>query len=146
MTIFRIDKPDRRKVLLVRIIGKTPTVVSRQFIKNDSQTVIFKNKVYVIDFDKPSYRVKNIFCYLVDIDQGQLHYEKTAKMIVPQLVHLILKRSIVKQLVTNLEKQPFAQSLILLILGIALGLAGGYILGNVLPLAPPVLETNPLPP
>ena len=144
MAIFRIDKPDRRKVLLVRIIGKTPTVISRQFVKDDSQTVTFKNKVYTVDFNKPSYRVKNIFCYLVDIDEGQLHFEKTGKMVAPQLLHLILTRSIVKQLVTSLEKQPFAQTLLFLILGVLLGLAGGYILGNILPINPPVLEATPL--
>lgn len=135
MWTWHIDMKDKRKVLIVRLTGNTPTVIAKKSIKDSTQFIRYGKKTYTIDINKPSYRQKNIFYYLLDPGKGQLHFYQMNKLVAPELLEAILNRNIVKQLVSGLEAVPLIQNIIIMLLCLGMGIGAGFIIGNYFPIS-----------
>lgn len=123
----------------MKIINGVATVNWISKIK--ANTVIsdagLKGKTFPFDMGKPTFRKRNRWYYFVDVDKGQITLQGGQDpAMAPQLLHAIIKKEIGKQLVSRLETVPFSAQLLVVIICISLGLAAGYILGNVLPMTP----------
>lgn len=131
---FRVDKIDKYKVQFVRMMSGVPTIVSTRRIKKFQTEVSIKRSSFAIDFNHPSYRKKNTYYYLFDIEKGQMFYGSIDSKIMAEIVHLVVTKSGIRQLVTSVEKKKMGDILLYVILSIIVGLMGGYILGNILPM------------
>lgn len=135
MWTWQIDRPDKRKVLIVRLTGNTPTVIAKKVIKESTQFISYKKKTYHIDINKLSFRQKNLFCYLLDPTKGQLHFEQMHKLVAPEMLEAILNRNVVKQLVAGLEAAPLIQNIVIMLLCLGMGIGAGFIIGNYFPIS-----------
>lgn len=131
--IFRGDK---RKVFFMKDIANVRTIIGRKKVKVTNKYVPFNKNLFPIDTSKPTYRNKNRFMYMIDIDAGQLQFESDKCVPNDDLFDMIFHNQIVKQLVSALEKTKISGEAIIIALALlGLGLAIGYILGNGIPLS-----------
>ena len=131
---FRFDHTDKYKVKFVRMISGVPSVVSIRRIKRFETSVSVKGMSFAIDFDAPTYRQKNTLYYVFDVELGQMQFIPPEPGVYPALNHLLLKRAGIRQLVMGMEKRKLADILIYIILAIAVGIMGGYLLGLAFPM------------
>ena len=125
---FQIDRKDKYKVKFVRVISGTPNVVSVKKIRKFTNTVHEKDMSFVIDFNCPTYREGNTFWFMFDIERGQLVIDASGKIVAPSLNHMILKRQGIRQLVMSTEKRKMMDIIVYIILAIAVGIMGGFLL------------------
>lgn len=131
-----IFKGDKRKVFFMKDIANVKTIIGRKKIKVTNKYVPFNKNLFPVDTAKPTYRNKNRFMYMIDIDAGQLQFE--SDMCVPNddLFDMIFRNQIVKQLVSALEKTKISSEAIIIALALlGMGLAIGYIIGNAVPVS-----------
>ena len=131
---WTIDNKDRRRILFVRLQSGILTVLKKKNIMGSTKMVSFLKNTFDIDTGKPAFRSKNTFYYLVDIQKGQLWFESSEPPISPSIIHKVLKESTVSQLVSGLDTRGMMGSILYLIIGIAIGALGGYIIGNLAPM------------
>src|SRR4030042_4497801 len=131
---FELDKTDKHKVKFVRMISGFPDVIKTKKIKKFVTEVTLRDNTFAIDFNKPSYREKNTFYYLFDVSKGQMFFNLSDFGGPKGLTYLILRRSLIRQLVSGMEKRKLGEVLIFILLAIGVGVSLGYILGNVLPM------------
>lgn len=146
---LQIDKADKRKVLFVKNVGNIPTVISKRPIKVTTEQITFKigTKKLSFDFDinKPSYRYKNIYYYVIDISTGQLSFKKPSKQPAPELLHAIFRRQIIKQLVSGLEKgTPAMTGLMIILMCAGLFFLFGYLMGQFFPMSLTEVPITPI--
>jgi hypothetical protein len=130
---WSFDGRDKRKVLYMQNMSGMLTIIKKKYIKPAMKNISYLKNTFNFNPEDPTFRSKNTFYYLVDIHNGQLHIETKQTSIHPEMVGKILKRNIIKQLVSGLEAAPMASTIVMLLLGAGLGLACGYILGNFVP-------------
>lgn len=128
---------DQYVAVFVKRINRVLTVQGRKKFKINIEHLTFRGKSYHIDTRLVSYRNKNKFLYQIDIDTGQqIVFENKAEadeVKDSDLANLVVEKKVVAQLVAGLVsvgKIPWIWGVVF----IALGVAVGYIIGNVLPL------------
>lgn len=131
---FGIDKTDKYKVKFCRMISGVPSVVSTRRIKKFSTVVHEHGLSFGIDFNKPTYRQKNTYYYMFDIENGQMLVGTAGQTISPALTNMIVKKSGIRQLIMGMEKRKLGDILIYILLAIACGVMGGYLLGTAFPM------------
>lgn len=132
-----LEIKDQYVAVFVKTINKVVTIQGKKKFKVDAQHLTFRDKSYNVDTKTVSYRNKNKFIYMVDIDGGQqvIFENKEDKVKNPELANLIVEKKIVSQLVAGLVSVG-KTAWFPLIICILMGLAFGYIMGNAIPLKP----------
>ena len=111
------------------------TVIKSKRIQPTTKEVKFRDKTYIIDITNPTYsKVLKLF-FFIDIEMTencQLSFVKNEKesKITPEIIDLIIGKSIIKQLTSNLTDSAFRTNLMYVIFGLALGGAIGWIAGG----------------
>ena len=111
------------------------TVIKSKRIQPTTKEVKFRDKTYIIDITNPTYsKVLKLF-FFIDIELSencQLSFVKNKKnsKITPEIIDLIVGKSIIKQLTSNLTDSAFRTNLMYVIFGLALGGAIGWIAGG----------------
>lgn len=131
---FEMDKRDKHKVKFVRMVSGFPDVIKTKKIKKFVTHVTLRDNTFAIDFNKPSYREKNTFFYLFDVSKGQMFFTPSDFGGPKGLTYLILRRNIIRQIVSGVEKKKLGEVLIYILLAVASAIPIGYILGNILPM------------
>lgn len=103
--------------------------IGKRLLWKKTLSVRFRGKTYMIDPNRPAYANRKRFIYIVDINRGQLDLNNVQNPISADMVDAILTRSVVRQLVGQLETSSLSLQMIGLIL---LGLLAGIPLGIVL--------------
>jgi len=128
---------EKRKIFYVKSVEGVYTVFRKHTIKQGftkTEATIHK-KTFTFDIGKPTYRNKNKCFYFVDVNDGQVWInDKGSPELSAKLLHATLKEEIGKQLVTRLDKHPFMGDVMMLVMGSIIGILGGYVLGNLLPM------------
>jgi hypothetical protein len=131
---WSIDNKNRRKVLFMRTMAGTPTVLNRKQLKGNSNEISYAKNNFDFDSGNPAFRSKDTFYYGMDIERGQLSFGKAKDSLLPELRFKILKKGLVSQLVSGLDTKGLAGIIMYILLaGGAFGCLG-YIIGNVLPI------------
>jgi hypothetical protein len=125
---------DKRIVWFVKSISGIKTVVKSNTVKSYKEDVSYRKLTHPFDFDKPCLRIKNRFIYIVDEKYGQLGFDKPKQKVSPQLMDMVMKKQIAKQLISVMEKVPFGGNIIMIILAAGMGIAIGVIVGNYFPI------------
>lgn len=129
---------DRRRVLFVKRIAGIQTVIGKKNIKSSTERVTFNKRQYPIDTKYPSYRTKKFYMYVLNVETGQLYFQANVEnKIDSRLMDMIFNQEIVKQIVSSLTTKPMLDNIIMVLMGIGMGMAIGYIIGNFVPFAPP---------
>lgn len=126
---------DRRKVIFTKHISTTPTIIGRKKIKVTDKFVTLGKEQYPVDTALPTYRNKNRFIYMLDIDIGQMYFGSSQCIQSDDMFDMIFHKRVIKDLVAGLEKRGINSDTIIIALFVGLAaLAGGYVLGNAIPL------------
>lgn len=128
---------EKRRIFYTKDMQGIPTVFRKHTIgKGKTKTeATINSKTFTFDIGKPTYRNRNKCFYFVDINNGQSWINaKDTPELSAKLLHATLKEEIGKQLVTKLDKHPFMGDIMMLVMGIVIGLLGGYVLGNMFPM------------
>jgi hypothetical protein len=129
------SKYDRRIIFYGRKIANVFTVFRVNKFKGNIKQAGYKKSLFPFDMSKPAFRRKNKWYYFVDVENGQISLGDTRTVMSPKLFDLIVKKELGKQLVSVLESVPLLGNLIMMLLGIGLGVAVGYIIGNFAPMS-----------
>jgi hypothetical protein len=121
---------DKNKLLYVRQKSGILTVTASRKISMSEKLVGMKGHQFAFDSSKPAFRIKNTFYYVVDLEKGQLDFDKNKKAFSPKLWDAIMNQHIVKDLVSGLQNVQFKQMVFYLLIGIAIGTPIGYIIGQ----------------
>lgn len=128
---------EKRKVFYVKKIGNVYNVFKRHTIGTNKvkREATIGEHTFNFDMGKPAYRNRNKSFYFVDVDEGQIALNtKENPEISAKLLQATLKEEVGKQLVAGLDSNPFMGNVLMLIIGIIIGLLGGYILGQFIPM------------
>jgi len=68
---WSLSSSDKRTLIYVKKVGNIPTEISRRTISSTDKKVGFRTLSFALDINKPLFRVKNNFFYIIDIDEGQ---------------------------------------------------------------------------
>jgi hypothetical protein len=132
-----LEIKDQYIAVFAKTINGVVTVQGKKKFKIHIDHLSFKGKSFRIDTKIVSYRNKNKFIYLIDIDNGQQIIFKDKEEIIKnsELANLIVEKKVIAQLVSGLVsvgKVPWVWAVVF----IAVGLPVGYILGNIFPITP----------
>jgi hypothetical protein len=125
---FKFDKNDKYKVKFVRMVSGVPNVVAQRRVKRMQSVVSAQNSTFTIDFNAPAFRQGNTFWYFFDTEKGQLSISSSSVAVDASLNNMVLKRQGIRQLVMATEKRKLADIIVYIILAIAVGIMGGFLL------------------
>lgn len=130
-----LEFKDQYVAVFVKTINGVITIQGRKKFKINIDVVTFRGKSFHVDTKTVSYRVKNKFVYLINLDGGQqvVFMNDDDKVKNSELANLVVEKKVIAQLVAGLVsvgKQPW----VVIIIALALGICLGYIIGNALPL------------
>lgn len=125
----------KRKKYYVIWLGKqegTYTFLKKRRISSSTENVRFiKGKAKPIKIQNPSYiRGLKVF-YFLNVEEGQLSFNKVYGSVDPQVLDMVLKQSIVKQLTSALTGS-LGIDFMSLIVGLCVGGIAGFIGGGLL--------------
>jgi len=133
---FLIGRKDKRIIIFVSEISGIRSAVGKKKVKPHEDSVKYRGRTFPFDINNPIIRRKNKFIYYVDIRTGQCQISKQDVPINPKLFDLLISHEIIAQIVGAMKKRMKFEEIVILILGIGLGIAVGYIIGNYVPMTP----------
>jgi len=91
---------------------------------------------HTLNMEMPAFRYRNRWVYFIDVVKGQIPLGKVddKNVISPELLDAMLARKLPEQLVAGVEKFPFTSQIIFILIGIAMGILGGWIIGSKFPI------------
>lgn len=109
---------------------KTYEEIKRKRFKPDIKLIQYKKgKSKEIDATKPTYRKGLKRFYFIDINHHQLNFKNNPRETInPELLDMVMKQGIIRQLTANLNEKLFKGSLMLYVILIVLGALMGYII------------------
>ena len=130
---------DRRKVLFVRNIRGTMSVVGKQLDVKTTTTKVTIRKgkethTFKLDISRPSVRNKRNWIYFVDIVNGQIDFGETVSPVSSDAIDMFTFKPTIKQLVAGIEKPDFMNYIVYILLALGMGIPLGYIIGNLVPI------------
>lgn len=91
----------------------------------------FQEGSYPLDTEKYTVRKRNEFHYYIDVNAGQLSFEKISDQYHPK-VYEWMERGVVKSLAESLMKKPAKYDWIALCIGAVIGVLSGILIGSYL--------------
>lgn len=128
-----MTKKAQFSVIIVKSVAGNHVLLKRRKLKEKKPLVKWGEKSFPIDLSRPIYRVANRHVYLVDIEEGQL-LVGNGQTIEPIMTDMIFRREIVRQMVAGLGTSGFATNIANLLIGAIMGILGGYIIGQFVPM------------
>ena len=112
------------------------TVLKTKRFNPLNKEINFRDKTYIIDINIPTYRKTLKQFYFIDINKTEncqliFHKNKNDSIITPEIMDLIVSKSIIKQLTSNLTDTAFKMNLMYIIFDAIIGglidwIAGGF--------------------
>lgn len=130
MVDWTISGKDKNILHYVKLKGGILTEISRKKIPHNVSLVGPKTNKMKFDSTKPAYRIQNTFHYFVDLQMGQIDFDKTKKQFSPKLWDAIMNQHIVKDLVSGLKNAEFKQMIFYILIGVGIALPTGMIVGQ----------------
>jgi len=130
---------DKRRVAFVRKISGTYQVIGKPLKLTASQKTVRlsvgkNSQTYEINMGIPTFRQRMIWYYFVDIEKGQIAFEKIDTTKSNELLDTFVSRRTIEQLVAGIEKPQFMAYLVYILLTLGMGIPLGYIIGNLIPM------------
>jgi len=122
---------DKRKVIFITKISETYTAIFQKSLKGRTEHIGFRGKLYPINLNYPAYRLKNMFLYFIDIQEGQVQFESAGNQIPTQLLDAVIEQQLGKQLVSGLESSPVLSSFLMLLFTTGFGFVFGLLIAIV---------------
>lgn len=124
---------DKRKVYIGKWLANVFTVIEVRRIRATTERVTVKTgdaqKAIPIQTSKPTFRSKRAWIYCVDIDSGQIGFDKTDFRIPADLHEMVFVRGTFKHIVAGINKPQITGFILYIILGIIIGIPSGILLG-----------------
>ena len=119
---------------LIKEYGIYTILKSKRFNPLDKE-ISFRDKTYIIDVNNPTFKKTLKQFYFIDIDKTEncqliFHKDKKTSIITPEIMDLIVSKSIIKQLTSNLTDTAFKMNLMYIIFGAIIGGLIGWIAGG----------------
>jgi hypothetical protein len=124
------DRKDKKRLLIVRDISGIPTLVKKMKILGRTDKVRYGKKSFPFDMSAPTYRSRNTFYYVLDVDDGQMTLKNTLSPVSPNLLDIVMNRHVIKDLVSGLESTKFSELLLYILMALACGIPVGFIIGQ----------------
>lgn len=125
----------KNKYIAIFVVKKKDsfTIIGKRRFRATKKTIKFNSKTYLVDIVNATYSKGLKSFYFIDIDGTQIVFRgsKTSNYD-PDVLDMILSKSIVKQLTANLSDNSLALNLVTLVIGAIMGGLLGYILAGVL--------------
>lgn len=127
---------EKYKVIFVKNINGTNTVVGTKKIKTNDRTVRYNKRDYPLDTGKPTYRRNLTNYYFIDVGGMQISFSEGRDLSeILDTIDTINTRNVVAQLAGQLSGKGLGSTVLgIAILCIAVGILGGYFAGNLFPL------------
>lgn len=126
---------DKRIVVFTKNISGIDTVIGKRKVQSGTVNIKFRKALYPVSISIPTYRERNVFIYLIDVEYGQLSFAANEKLKIPlEIMDEIFSNQIIKQLVSTMNKTNSMSGLPLALALMGMGLAIGYIIGNFIPM------------
>ena len=111
------------------------TVLKTKRFNPLNKEINFRDKTYIIDINIPTYRKTLKQFYFIDINKTEncqliFYKNKNDSIITPEIMDLIVSKSIIKQLTSNLTDTAFKMNLMYIIFGAIIGGLIGWIAGG----------------
>ena len=111
------------------------TVLKAKRFNPLNKEINFRDKTYIIDINIPTYRKTLKQFYFIDINKTEncqliFYKNKNDSIITPEIMDLIVSKSIIKQLTSNLTDTAFKMNLMYIIFGAIIGGLIGWIAGG----------------
>ena len=118
-------------VFLVKEQGTYSVLKLRRFKPNNKVLQFTKGNSHSLDISFPTYLKGLKLYYFIDIKKGQLRFKDSKDKVNPELLDMVLKQSIVRQLTATLTSNLTGQ-ILNIIIGLCIGLPIGIIAGGYL--------------
>jgi len=126
---------DKHFLVVMNDASGIRTVIEVKKIKSDTNTYTRGEHTWPIDTSKCAYRKGNRFFYFFHLTEGQILTGSGTVDTPTKLLKVVLKQSLAAQLVARMNtKADWGDKWLYIVLTLGLGLCGGYILGQVLPI------------
>jgi len=140
-----MNAKDKYTAYICKEVAGRSKIIGKVKIKADTKLAKYKKTSYPIDTTKPIFSLGLTNIYLIDVIRGQLQVGSTTEMASPEIVDAIFRREIVRQLVTAQGVVgQLANQWVLVIVVLACGLLGGYLIGNFVPINASTSTTVPV--
>jgi len=130
---YELFPKDKRKVFIGKWLANVFTVVEVRRIRAFTERIVVKigttQKAFPIQTEKPTFRSKRAWIYCLDIDSGQIGFEKTDFRIPADLHEMVFVRGTFKHIVAGINKPQITGFILYILLGIAIGIPSGILLG-----------------
>lgn len=136
---------DKYLAVWCKDVSGTSVVLRKKRFRPDQvkDGMSYRGRTHSINVDAPIFRTANTYYYLIDLDKGQKAVGAIATVVSPKLMDAIMRKEIVKQLVSGLQGAgDWKLALIIGIIMLGCGILGGIIMGQFIdftPSAPPVV-------
>lgn len=128
---MKVKKKKYVAVFLVSEQGTFSILKFRRFNPSKDAIQYTKGVSHLIDVSKPTYAKGLKLYYFVDIKKGQLGFDsKKNSAINPEVIDMILKQNIVKQLTTSLSERFLGSQIVNIVIGLVMGILIGIIAGG----------------
>jgi hypothetical protein len=131
---WSISGKDKFIVKYVQKVSGILTVIQTRKINPTRVSIAYKDRSFPFYSNLPTYRTKNTFVYLIDVFEGQLKLKDADATPNPEVMHKVLKKNVIQQLVSGLESTPLSTLIIYILLALGFGVSLGYIIGNFVPI------------
>lgn len=123
----------RKKYIAIFLLKEqnTYTVIKhKKFKPTITEIKVSKDKTKTINVSIPIYSKGLKLYYFIDIDKGQLFFDKKKDIISNEILDLIISKSIIRQLTMNLSDTAFKMNLMYIFIGLIIGGLIGWIAGG----------------
>lgn len=125
----------KNKYIAIFIVKKKDsyTVLGKRRFKASKKTIRFKGRTYLVDVVNATYSRGLKSFYFIDIEGSQIVFKgNKVSNYDPDVLDMILSKSIVKQLTANIGDNSYALNIMTLVVGAVMGGLLGYIIAGVI--------------
>lgn len=122
---------DQYIAIFTKTIINTVTIQGKKRFKLPIETITFRKHSFQIDTRWLTYRNKNKFVYFIDVDKGQMSFQKFKEQVEnPKLMDKVLNGHIISDLVSGLASVgtiPWTWGIVFIAVGLPIGIILGWI-------------------
>lgn len=124
---------DKRKVFIGKWIAEVFTVIQvRKVGAYTTNIPVRKGKKDVLipfDVSKPTFRSKRAWIYCLDVDSAQIGFDKNRFNVASELNDMVFAKGTIKHIVSGINKPQIAGFVLYILLGVAIGIPSGILIG-----------------
>jgi len=124
---------DRRRAFIGKWIADVFTVTERRTVTAYTKNIpIRKGKMDILvpfNISKPTFRTRRTWIYCVDVDSAQIGFVENTFNVASELNDMVFAKGTIKHIVSGINKPQIAGFVLYILLGIAIGIPSGILIG-----------------